>query len=141
MGNISKDFSFSDFSRSEAAAAAKIENTIPAAVRPAIVALVENVLQPLRDYGLPLKIVSGYRCAKLNEHVGGAKSSPHLKGEAVDIRSPFYVPVDIARWIKMLKVPFDQMTVHAGYVHLSYKKSGLNREKITYDARYGGEKI
>jgi|TARA_Y100000310_G_C20668031_1_gene808695 uncharacterized protein YcbK (DUF882 family) len=34
----------------------------------------------------PLKINSGYRTSEWNENVGGAKSSQHLKGLAVDFR-------------------------------------------------------
>ena len=36
----------------------------------------------------PLSINSGYRCAKQNAKEGGAQSSEHLKGNAVDISCP-----------------------------------------------------
>lgn len=35
--------------------------------------------------GFPLKVNSGYRCAKHNEEIGGASSSRHLVGRAADI--------------------------------------------------------
>ena len=38
--------------------------------------------------GVPFNISSGYRCKKHNRHVGGVKSSAHLKGLAVDIEVP-----------------------------------------------------
>jgi uncharacterized protein YcbK (DUF882 family) len=44
------------------------------------------VLQHLRDIvGFPLHITSGYRCDKHNRAIGGASSSKHKEGIAVDI--------------------------------------------------------
>ncbi|MES2347874.1 MAG: D-Ala-D-Ala carboxypeptidase family metallohydrolase [Pseudomonadota bacterium] len=37
------------------------------------------------DFGPPLTVTSGYRCAKHNAEVGGSKHSAHLSGEAADI--------------------------------------------------------
>ena len=49
-------------------------------------ALIENVLDPLRErYGKPLRVTSGYRCPKLNNLVGGTPNSQHMRGEAADI--------------------------------------------------------
>ena len=36
-------------------------------------------------WGGPLIVTSGYRCPQLNEKVGGAKTSAHLTGYALDI--------------------------------------------------------
>lgn len=47
--------------------------------------LVQNTLQPLREYlGSSISITSGYRCSALNKLVGGAVTSQHLKGQAAD---------------------------------------------------------
>jgi uncharacterized protein YcbK (DUF882 family) len=40
------------------------------------------------DFGFPLHVVSGARCAAYNKKVGGAKHSQHLKGLAADIALP-----------------------------------------------------
>lgn len=46
-----------------------------------------EALQKLREeYGRPMIVTSGYRCKKHNEKVGGAKTSQHLRGNAVDIK-------------------------------------------------------
>lgn len=46
-----------------------------------------DMLDELRDQcGFPLVISSGYRCTKRNQAVGGARSSAHVEGYAVDIR-------------------------------------------------------
>ena len=45
------------------------------------------MLEALRiRWGLPLIINSGYRCAKHNIEVGGAKNSLHRRGLAADVR-------------------------------------------------------
>jgi uncharacterized protein YcbK (DUF882 family) len=51
--------------------------------------LVRYYLQPLRDkLDTPLIINSGYRCRQVNQAVGGAPDSMHLRGCAADIRMP-----------------------------------------------------
>jgi len=43
-------------------------------------------LQELRSHlGIPIKITSGYRCARHNKDIGGKKGSYHLIGKAADI--------------------------------------------------------
>ena len=45
-----------------------------------------NVLQRVRNHvGLPLRIVSGYRCRAHNAAVGGSTRSQHLLGRAADV--------------------------------------------------------
>lgn len=143
MGNISKNFSFDEFEYSARAIAEGIENKIPSAqVGGAIRALTEAVLQPLRDDLEATVIVeSGYRCKELNELVGGVESSQHRKGEAADIRSPFFEPLHIARRVVALQLPFDQLILYPTFVHVSHKLKGKQRGQILYNRRWTGEKI
>lgn len=48
--------------------------------------LCENYLQPLRDEWGPIVINSGYRSSFVNDLVGGAETSYHRLGLAVDIK-------------------------------------------------------
>ena len=47
--------------------------------------LIEFVDGVRAAWGGPLIVTSGYRCPQLNEKVGGAKTSAHLTGYALDI--------------------------------------------------------
>lgn len=141
MGTISKDFSYREFERSKVADAKHICNVITSfEVRDSILALTENVLQPLRNaWGKPLKVNSGYRCKALNAAVGGVPTSQHVKGEAADIAAGD--PVKLARLAVKLGLPFDQMILYPTFVHFSHKLNGKQRGQICYNWRYTGEKV
>jgi len=142
MGDITNNFSYSEFEASATAKAQDIDNVAPAGVRTAIAALVSNILQPLRDdLAAPVEVISGYRCPELNALVGGVEKSQHPKGEAADVYSPFYTPLHIARRIVALQLPFDQLILYPTFVHVSHKLKGKQRGQILYNRRYSGEKI
>ncbi len=140
MGTISKNFSFSEFeatSYSEYRSANRITDTD---VRNSIVALVMEVLQPLRDkWGGPLTINSGYRCPALNAKVGGVSTSQHLKGEAADIAAPD--PYKLAALAKNNGLPYDQMILYPTFVHFSHKNGGPQRGQILYNKSYTGRTL
>ena len=81
-----KYFTFNEFERSETAYRYGIGNDIPESAKANIAALVDNVLDPLREaWGKPVTVTSGYRCPQLNKAVGGVPTSMHLTGHAADI--------------------------------------------------------
>ena len=141
MGNISKHFSFAEFTKSDTARRYHIINEITDwEVRDNIIALVENLLEPLREaWEQPLFINSGYRCRELNEKVGGVESSQHRKGEAADVGCSN--PLELARLVLKLNLPFDQMGLYPTFLHLSYTDNKENRREIFYSSKYKGEKI
>ncbi len=109
---------------------------LPDGVEENLLALVENVLDPVREkFGKPIKVNSGFRCIVHNRTVGGVAGSQHVRGEAADI-----VPVDsghvtadcLTRIIEVIKEngKFDQMIIYPRFVHVSYKRSGCNRKQI-----------
>ena len=143
MGTISKNFSYHEFEVSETAHALRIDNTIKSfEVRDAIKALVDNVLQPLRDKARkPLNISSGYRCAELNRKVGGVATSQHCKGEAADVWCATLTPYQLARVVLENGIPYDQMILYPSFVHLSYRKEGKQRMQLLYNASYEGKRF
>ena len=140
MGDLSKNFSWNEFTKSDTAARLHINNAITSwEVRDNIKALVDDVLQPLRDaWGGPLFINSGYRCLELNKAVGGVPTSQHVLGEGADVGCTD--PYALAKLVKKMRLEFDQMILYPSFVHLSYKREGKNRNQILYNKRWKGPK-
>lgn len=140
IGKLSKNFDWKEFTKSDTATRLHIVNEITSfEVRDNIKALVDNVLQPLRDsWGQPLFINSGYRCLKLNEAVGGVPTSQHVMGQAADVSCSD--PLALARLAKKIDLDFDQMILYPTFVHFSYDE-GRNRNRILYNKNYKGEKV
>ena len=86
---LSNNFRLSEFTRSDTAKRLGIVNECSSVEQVLNLAyLCHMVLQPLRDRFGPIRINSGYRCPELNEAVGGAQNSHHMRGEAADIYLP-----------------------------------------------------
>ena len=84
--NLSKNFTLSELTYSNAADSYNIENTPGRIELENLKKLCHEVLQPIRDkFGKSIFINSGYRNPKVNRLVGGSSSSQHIKGEAADI--------------------------------------------------------
>lgn len=60
-----------------------------------VAAMLEKVRQACG--GKPLHVTSGYRCAKHNAAVGGAKGSLHLTGQAADVTCATLSPSEVQR--------------------------------------------
>lgn len=81
-----KYFTINELCKSDTANKLGIDNTPNEEVKANLIALIENVLDPLREwYGKPIYINSGFRCRELNKAVGGVDNSFHLTGCAADI--------------------------------------------------------
>lgn len=121
-----KYFTIKEFTKSTTAIKRHIDNKPSKEVERSLTALVENVLDPLREaYGKPIIVTSGYRCPRLNAIVGSTPSSQHVKGEAADIKSVQDTPEENKKLFDLivkLKLPFDQLINEHGYdwVHVSY---------------------
>lgn len=117
---------------------------MPSEVRANIVALVEHVLDPVRErLGMPIIVNSGYRCPKHNLAVGGAVNSQHMKGEAADVRpvqgSGFTVQ-DLARVI-VANGRWDQMILYPTFLHVSWKRNGPNRREVLRKTASGYQRV
>lgn len=93
-----------------------------------IEALVANVLDPAREQlGMPIVVNSGYRCPKHNAEVGGVPRSQHMDCEAADIRCR-----DNERLMRIIveNGRFDQLIIYPTFLHVSWKRNGINRHNI-----------
>lgn len=71
--------------------------------------------------GKPIRVNSGYRSPALNTAVGGAPTSAHMSGYAVDFVCPgFGTPLQICQKIITSDIKFDQLIQEGTWVHISF---------------------
>lgn len=150
---LSENFSLSEF----VVTATGIEN-IPGPMEVEnIRALVQNILQPLRNAvarryqttDVAVIITSGYRSPLVNSAIGGSSTSQHKTAEASD----FHVKVngriltnqEVIDVIKMERLPYDQLIDEQlkgkKWVHVSYSKNGGRRQLMTARDGAGGKTV
>ena len=138
MVTLSKNFTLTEFTKSQTALRLGIDNTPSDEHLGAAKLLFENVVQPVRDHFGPTVINSGYRGPALNEAIGGAATSQHCRGEAVDIECPGVPNHEVAEWIQN-NLDFDQLILEfytqgipdSGWVHVSYIPEGNRKQSLT----------
>jgi hypothetical protein len=129
--NLSKNFTLAELT----ATSSHLPNVPTEKEITNLTALVQNVLQPLRDkYGKPICVNSGYRSLEVNKEQGGTIKplSQHCKGEAADLNTD-----DNAHLFNLIRehFDFDQLIWEGGndhqpdWVHVSYKVKG-NRKQV-----------
>lgn len=131
---MAKFFTVKELTKSTTAQRKGINNIPSKEQEQNLIALIENILDPLREaYGRPIIVTSGYRCPALNKAIGGAKSSQHMAGQAADIRTIEDTVAENKKLfdlVQKLKLPFDQLIDEHNFdwVHVSY--SDRNRREV-----------
>ena len=139
MNNISAHITYAEATKTSA----KADNTPNAEQLAAMKLLAVNVFEPLRALvGRPILVTSMFRSAKVNQLIGGAATSQHCKGEAMDIKLPGMNKSLFE--IILNQLPFDQLIWEFGtdkepaWVHVSYKATG-NRKQVLKAIRVNGK--
>lgn len=139
--NLSKHVTLKEFQASGLATLRNINNEMNESQIASAKLLCENVFEPLRLYlNTPINISSGFRSLQVNKMIGGAKTSQHTKGEAMDIK----VGAKGFNFIKD-KLEFDQLIWEFGndenpsWVHVSY--SSKNRKQVLKATKKNGKTI
>lgn len=135
-------FTWAELEHSDKARQLGIDNSIPEDLKPAGVALVANLLDPLRRMlGIPIPVTSGYRTAELNAALPGSANSQHMKLEAIDGKTDRASSRRVVELLAGSSIPFDQAIWYAeergGHFHLSYRE-GSNRGEVLHAPRGGG---
>ena len=128
-----KHFTISELLKSDTALKNKLWNGAPKEAEENLRALVDEVLDPLREaYGRPIRVNSGYRCPKLNNLVGGTTNSQHMRGEAADIQPVAGNESDLDELARILisNGKFDQLIIYPTFIHVSWKRLGWNRKLV-----------
>lgn len=137
---ISEHLDLSELIRSESAKRRGIVNMPTEAHIVNLKLLAEKVFEPIRNnFRCPIHISSGYRSAELNKAVGGATTSQHSSGEAIDIDmdgSPNGVTNKMVFDYIKKYLEFDQLIWEFGsaenpdWVHVSYESTGKQRKQV-----------
>ena len=147
-----KYFTIRELTKSETAVRKGIDNTSSKEIEKSLTALINNVLDPLREkWGAPIRVSSGYRCPKLNRAIGGAAGSQHMKGEAADITSLSDSRNDNMALLQLLLnsgIVFDQVISEdvdsmgrPNWIHVSYTTKRANRKKRTTMKKVRGKTV
>jgi hypothetical protein len=142
---LSKNLALAEVMRSETAKRKGISNMPTPEHIENFKLLAEKVFQPIREhFGVPIILSSGYRSKELNTAVGGALSSQHCTGEAIDIDMDG-TTVKNAEVFNFIKdnLNFDQLIWEFGtdsnpdWVHVSYESTGKQRKQILKAVKSG----
>lgn len=134
-----KYFTIAEMEHSNTAVSRKITNKATGNAVLNLTALIENVLDPLREaWGKPITVTSGYRCPALNKAVGGVPTSQHQSGHAADITAGSRTDnKKLFNLIRDLRLPYDQLIFEKGslnegpaWIHVSYDPQRNRREVI-----------
>ena len=137
---LSEHFYLEELIKSQTATRLGISNTPSDEIVQNLVALCENVLEPIsQQWQAPVVVSSGYRSPELNSMIGGSKTSQHCFGMAADIEIMGVDNCDLCRWIENA-LDYDQLILefhnhsegpNSGWVHVSYNQSGNRRQNLT----------
>ena len=136
--NLSTHFSLAEFTASQWAARAGIENE-PGPVELENLKRLAMTMEAVRyALGAPIIITSGYRCPEVNRNVGGSSTSMHVQGLAADFICPgFGTPFQVAKKLMGVEaVKFDQLIHEFGrWVHLGLATPGTagRKQLLTID--------
>jgi hypothetical protein len=134
---ISNHISYAEAIHSNTAKRRGIDNTPNEVQVLSMKLLADKIFEPLREWvGGPIKVNSFFRSTALNEAIGGAASSQHCKGQAIDIDDVYgrKTNADMYHWIQM-NLDYDQMIwefgtdVQPNWIHISYVSKEENRNK------------
>jgi zinc D-Ala-D-Ala carboxypeptidase len=136
---LSANFSLAELTKSETALRHDLDNTPSLREIDNLQALVDNVLQPIREhFGKSVRVNSGFRHPDVNAAVGGSKTSDHCKGMAADIEIAGVPNAELAQWIAD-NLEFRQLILEfytrgipdSGWVHVSYNPEDNKKQIMT----------
>ena len=117
-----KYFTLEEMTLSQTAVRNNIDNTPSASEIENLKHLCQDILDPLCDkYNLNIYVSSGYRCKALNDRIGGAKTSQHIKGQAADINAEGMTANELYELIKSYDIAVDQCIMEFNrWAHISW---------------------
>ena len=132
---MGKYFTIAELCKSDTTDRRGIINRIPKELLPNVQGLINNVLDPLREwYGKPIYVNSGYRCPELNKAVGGVENSFHVFGCAADIDARSYEENKKLFGYIREHLPFTEVGWEGGgrWIHVALVPGRENEKEVFY---------
>ena len=130
-----QNFTLDEFCFSDTAVRLRINNDLPEDLVPSAwvtLTMLERVRSHLSQRAgkdVPITVLSGYRCERLNAAVNGASSSDHVRACAADILAPAFgrpsdVALELSAHVDALGIGqlINEFPGAGGWVHVSTKK-------------------
>ena len=145
---ISRNFSFGEVCKSDAASRGGWDNTPGLDEICSITALIHQCIQPIRDaMGRPIRVNSCFRNLQTNRAVGSGDGSSHRARNgfaAMDFEIMGFDNKELAReitkilpsWSDLILEFYDEkikdplLRADSGWIHLSFNRSGENSKQI-----------
>ena len=152
---ISRNFSLGEVCKSDAASRGGWDNTPGLDEICSITALIHQCIQPIRDaMGRPIRVNSCLRNLQTNRAIGSGDGSSHRAQNgyaAIDFEIMGFDNKELAReitkilpsWSDLILEFYDEkikdpvLRADSGWIHLSYNRSGENRNQIRRAFRKG----
>lgn len=146
---LSEHLSLAEVTRSESAKRNGISNEPTPQHLENLKLVATHIFEPIRaHFGIPIHVSSGYRSAALNKKIGGASTSQHCSGEALDIDmdNTSITNKQVFDFIKQ-HLEFDQLIWEFGtpsnpdWVHVSYESTGKQRKQVLHGVKQGSKTV
>lgn len=143
---LSKHFTLAEFTKSDTADRLGIDNTIPEdwfdEIVTNLIALCEDVYEPVREEHGAMVITSGYRCKELNSTVGGSVNSNHITGNAGDSKVVGVSNYKVWKWMRdngilvhqcFLENHDPEVDINSGWIHTSYFSPFMSGSRVNLE--------
>jgi hypothetical protein len=149
MNNISEHITYAEATVSDTGSRLGIVNAPTPEIITTMQMTAERLFEPLRaHFGVPIRVLSFYRCPALNKAVGGARNSQHMYGEAIDIQGTEHVSNSmIFHYLLTRPLVYDQIIHEFGsetnpdWVHISFTAKRTNRQEALRAKRIGNKTV
>jgi hypothetical protein len=132
---LTPHFSLEELTQSQTAARLGLDNTPTARVLENLQHTADR-MEEVRELlgGRSILVSSGFRSQKVNDAVGGALTSQHRYGLAVDFICPgFGTPAKIVDHLSVAPIMFDQLIEEYGqWVHISFVRNNPRRQVLRF---------
>ncbi len=145
---LAPHFSFSEMTRTNHRSWLEVNRSRAELHMPALRAVAEMLEIIRANWGRPLIVHSGFRCAELNIAIGGSKRSQHLRGEAADFHVHGVPLTEVWEWIwQDSQLSFGQLILEGwragepSWIHLSlgppWRLTDRSGQVMTWDLSSG----